>query len=268
MPHEVKAVVVAKDGVAKIGNDILTLRDESTITFKTTSMDAFLQYLGKMNSITHATDAIGKVVKTEDKMRAVFYDNTRVSVCSTTPSYRNCSDAVCTMEMHPLLKRIMNIVNKEISITVLDEFLYEMRADGDLAANEVYDRLQKFQVKKAISVTREKDRAGNYICSVECQDKEGTREFPPKIGFTVPVFQHSQESIIVNVDFYIMPIEVKDGIEIRFCLKDPLISEIVEARGKEIIETILEGVPLPRYFGNLETFAQTDIWRYKENKLG
>ncbi len=256
---EIKPVIVAKDGVARVGSDIIELEDKSANAFTTDDLDSFIKYISTIQ-MTPLGDY------------GIFYSSEQVEFKRLKPDYSSISAATCKLEVYSILDKIMWVENKVLSIDALDEFLYDVRGYYcDSAAKELYDRIQKLSVKKIEHITREKDRQGNFSYSVERKDGEGSVEFPASISFMVPVFQHNENDKVPLVfDLFISFSSANESATISFQLKNPRLQEIVKVARKAIIEKAFTGLPEPKYptfWGVLNTTRQTDSWKYHKNCL-
>ena len=256
---EVKPVIIAKDGVAKIGSDIITLTDQSVNKFSTTDIIAFVTFI------------VAIATSLADKAAAIFYDTTTIVLKSLTASMKQEVIALCKMELHPILILISNVVNQKLSIEKMDEFLYILRPYySGTEAKELYDRLQKLTVKNVESITREKDQKGNYYFACGIKAAEGSLEFPSTLSFLTPVFDNIDSKTIQStfdlfIDFHK---DDEDKPTMSFTLKNPLFNELLEAEGRKIIEGYLESIEgYQKYYGSLSTIEKTDSWKYQKNSL-
>jgi hypothetical protein len=252
---ETKTVVIAKEGIAKIGSDIIVLKDQSVNKFTTDSIFDFIAFINLLQLL------VGKAV--------VFYSSTQLMLKETAAAIHQSALAVCALSVHPILERILRNTGRALQVKELDEFLFEVRNFyGDVNAKALYDRLQKLVVKKITSMTREKDRSGNYSYSAERKDGEGSVEFPASISFMVPVFEHMEDKKVAIVfDLFIDYKEGEEGPSISFTLKNPLIQEYLEGMRKSIIEEAIKEITLPKLWGTLATIEQTDSWQYQKNGI-
>lgn len=256
---EVKPVIVAKEGLARLGKDIITLEDQSTNFFDTTSLTDFISML-----VDRITDIV------EEGAAAIFYSTHKVVLKYLDPYHGQGNIATCTMQPHAVMQIIAKVKDRALTVQELDDFLFTVRDYYDgTEAKELYDRIQKLSVKKITSMTREKDRAGNYSYSFERKDGEGSVQFPAGIAFKTPVFENMDSNMVtVKYDLFIDYAEGENGPKISFILKNPLLNEQLEAYCKELIEQHLSTVSsVKRYFGTMTTINQTDSWKYQANGL-
>jgi hypothetical protein len=262
MSLELKPVVIAKEGVAKIGNDIINLADRSVNVFKTNDLTAFIGFL-----LLFLSNQIGKIAKEW----SIFYDLTTLMLKETKGYKGQEPVATCHLKTHPILNLITTAIKGSLTLERLDEFLFILRPYyAGTEATELYERLQKFSVKKLESIVREKDRQGNYVYACTIKDEPGSPDFPASINFCCPLFENIEEhKIFINLELFIDYKKDEDGEpSILFTLKNPLINMQIERRGREIIEEYLSKVTLvDKFFGSLDTIEKSDSWKYQINKI-
>jgi hypothetical protein len=259
---DLKATVVAKEGVANIGNDVIELNDKTQGTFMTRCLKTFVVFV---------LSFLKNNIPAKPDIRAIFFGLDNVQFKSTCPEYNELAFARCDLEKSVWLEQISKIVGRSISLEALDEFLFTMKDFYSGAeAKDLYDRIQKLSVKKILNLCREKDRAGNYSYMVEFKDGAGGAEFPAKIGFHVPVIEGIPDTREFSFDLFVSYISNEEKPSITFSLKNPAFEEEVKYHIKTIVSS--EITPLTEkmgaFYGSFNVTNITDEWRHKINKIG
>ena len=263
MTMELKPVVIAKEGVAKIGNDVIELMDKTVNMFYTNDIRAFISFL--LFYLTTMAENTKSTV-------GIFYDSSSLTLKEIINPCKGIEPiAACMFETDPILLMIKSIIDKKMSLDTLDEFLFILRPFYDgTETQELYDRIQKFSMKKLESITREKDRRGNFVYACSIKDEEGAPEFPATISFKCPVFKNITESKIripleLFIDFHK---DDDDHPVVLFTLKNPLFEMQVEERKRDIIESFISDMDgIQKFYGSLQTHEKTDSWKYQINKI-
>ncbi len=246
--------VESKDGILKLGNDILDLNDESKSSFTTDDFESFVEYskvYGDKASIYYSEKEIKLIPKGEARQN-------------------NLPLAICNMSNSPALTLLINCVNKKQDIQKMEDFLKTMKGYLNEEGLKFLSNIQDFSISKITKIVRKKDNRGNYTFIVEKEDAGNAEYLPPEtINFTIPIFKHLNDSANFVFDIVFDYTEAAPGeVYLYFKLENLNFTELLVSVFKKITTNIIKSVELPKYYGNYELIEMTDEWRYKENILG
>jgi hypothetical protein len=218
---EIKPVIVAKDGLARIGKDIIELKDCSTLQYVTDNIIDFVKFV---------VETLKTIVN-----GGIFYSSDGIQFWSMTASHGQESVVFCSLSNNPYLDKIITANGQAFTIKQFDQFLYDMKLFYDENGKTLHNLIQKFSIKKVTSVERFTDKLGNFNYSVSRKDDKEI-EFPATISFVIPVFNHIEHETKITFDFYMEYCEGTDEPTITFKIKSLMLKQILQDVQKSIIE--------------------------------
>lgn len=262
MDSQSKVVVVAKEGVALLGNAFHVLNDFSATQFTTESIKNFLEYITKAGPDNDGGPF--ELYYTVKGVEAYITPLTRYSVLA----------ALCTLKQSPYLNRLMEIANKDISIDQFEKLLRSMRKFLDASGLDLLSHVRDLSVSKITSVRRKKDNAGNFSYEVKRESGAGDFTPPDRIVFTIPLFATIDQAQVnqgfcFDVVFSIKEPSSADKPEpvLMFKLESLNMEDEVSALKIREIQIALASVD-NKFFGSAKVLPADDGWKYKQNKVG
>jgi len=246
-----KVVVIAKDGKASVGNDIISIVGTAKLSMVTDIIDDFVSYM--------------KTVKD----MVLFFTNEKIVAYPAKPEYGDDEVAVCHIRASAPLQLLMKFINNNSSPEALEEMLFSMRDMCDANARQLYDQVRNLSITKVTKCERSKDNRGNFSYIVTRKDGEKDQVEPvKKVTFNVPLFKGNRvNGISVNLDVRMDYRETDSGVTISFSLTNLFIDDDLQTARKATITKLLETTGLPMYWGVGHVDSSTDEWKYKVNAI-
>jgi hypothetical protein len=258
---ETKTVVVAKDGVALLGNHYHILCDRSKNTFKTSTPKDFIDYLQTHRLQPGRLSNLG-----------VFYNDKQIVATSLIPEYNSEPIAICSLKISTPLSNLIGLANSGlVKLPDLELILYKLRNYFDgTPVKELLDRTRDYKMEKVTRVEMKKDNQGNYLHTI--YRKGTTDDVDPieKISFTMPVFDGMngpEHCININLDSLMDYREIEGSVIIAYRFLNPELDDLIRNRMIEIIGECLKPIDMPKFWGSLECINNTDSWIYEANQV-
>lgn len=241
-----------KEGLARIGNDVITLEDECHRIFVTDELKSFINYL--KNGIEEGF--------------FILYNHEE---CRAQPDgyNRNTDDiAICSLTCHPALEMLLGKVDRSMDLKTFEDLLRYMRAYSDSAAFDLMSWVKDFNVSKVTSIQRKKEPNGNYNFVVSRESSDREKYTPPEqITFTLPIFEHIETKISFTFDFIFDFTNSDDVVLTSFKIINPTFREDLKTAQKAILSTELNTLKNEKYWGSTKIEKHDNSWMYRENSL-
>lgn len=249
---EQKVTVIAKEGVARVGNDFFTLEDHSREKIECDSMPSFLALIGTGAGYQVYWRRVGSGV--------------RVEAWPESPD-RYSIPVEMDLRLHPVLADFLTMREDVMSH---NDFFRFIQCFKRRTTSSLYQTLRGYKFEKITSVQVQRDNQGNYAYCISRQTptekKSDMVEWPETVYFNLPLFEHGH-AIGFQYDFEFDYQETKDGVAIQFSLRNPEEGiEINNAIEKALVEDF-NGLECPVINGAFEVIPRDDSWKYQENKL-
>jgi hypothetical protein len=253
--HEnVKMTIVAKDGVARIGNDFHVLEDRSLAEFITNDIEAFKSFLkGEFN---------------------LFYNGEIVQAYAPVMATQNTKPlATLALAETDAMEYFTSVLGRNFDESQFELVLLGLRPFMKQEGLALLSNVRDFKITKVSEFQRKKDNAGNFVFSY-ARKSAGNNDFvPPQfLNFSIPIFENMPDRYEAKAEFLFDYTEVKlgDGIAIKlmFQLRILQFTDELKERKNEILEAALQSFKQPKFRGEYKLHSQTDAWKYKQNVFG
>lgn len=243
--------IASKDGKVFLGNDYITLKDETVTTYKTSALDDFIAYLDP--------------VKDE-----VYYSETQLTgIVKGKKSYVDTyAKAICSISKTPILQYLIKVNHDKMPMEKFEEFLIVTRKY--LTGTEslmLLDMLNNFSCEKVKKYKRQKDHQGNYSLNVQTEAGQNDVDLPKKLRFSLPIIQHIDHQEEISFDFFFSWNEVDMAPKMVFQLRNIDLENMVEQAIKNTIRTALANRKIDHRYGLFEVIPQTNEWELHKNEL-
>jgi len=244
--------VESKDGGINIGKDVIKLTDQTTYTFKTDQIEAFVKYCADADRTAGSE---------------IYYSTEEVELIDDTPDRYTESDATCTVVKHGFVKMLEKANDHDFGLDGFEEFLFTLRPFLDDAGRALYSYVRNFSATKVTSVKREVDNKGNYNYQV-IREKGGPTDvqIPDKLTFTIPVISADILKPF-TFDVFFTWKDNNNGCQVIFKLKNPLFPLDVDKAIRESLDKAMESLDCPKYWGSLHKVVVDNEWEYLFNGL-
>lgn len=234
-----------------LGSAFHVLEDKTVSEFVTESLNDFVEFVG-----------------TSPAKGIIYYDENTVQhypidiACNTEPF------ATCNLSESNYLKMLRNNIGRKNTIATTDELLSSIKTKIDRDGIDLLDKVRDFKIAKVTTIARQKLQNGNMMFSVKREGiGQGDVEFLEKIVITVPLFEHLDDTIDIELEVWFDYSEGENGPQCVFMLRNLDIDNYISQQKKEMIADALSKIAVPKYFGTIEKHVHNDGWRFKENKL-
>jgi len=246
---EARINVIAKDGLARIGNDIIQLVDESASTYHTDNVSDFRKFLSE----------------NPRKKGVLFYNECKVTSVSQGPKWNTVPDAVLTLKNSTILSRLISTHQKKISLKEFELFLLAFRNYTGSVELSLLSQLKDWRVSKMTEIIRSKDKKGNYTYLVKREDGNGGFDPPEQITITIPIFGHIDHDACFIFDLFFDFEERNGEVTTYFQIMNYTFDDELFQHRKRILESELASILCPQYWGEDELVRTNDLWKYQSN---
>jgi hypothetical protein len=243
-----------------VGNHLIELDDHSYYEFVTEEPDDFVEYL---QDYMQLNDERVVVFCTSEKLVAVVIE----------AKYGRGSIAECNIKMSSEYEYIKSLRGREIAARDIDEILVKNKRYLDRSGLELLLAVRNMKFSSKISYERQVSDNGEYLFSYKRENDKAAGMFqkPDKIAFNVPVFDHADDSILVEYEVLFDFRETGEGDSLRFRpyfkLLNPSLERETRRAVAKIIKEALSNLDCVKYFGRVSLTELTDEWSYKKNNL-
>ncbi|MEO7778488.1 MAG: hypothetical protein ABIY63_13230 [Fibrobacteria bacterium] len=234
-------------GSLSIGNQVITLSDDSRKEFKTDNLLAFESF-----------------VKGREGEAEIYYSAQQVSLVPTKADKNFKALAVCILQDSQPLAALSRNVNTELGILDFEKLLTKLRKYAVGSHLTVLSNLRAFSVAKKQTYERIVDNGGNFKMLIQRESAQGDWTPPAKLGFKVPIFTYLEETVEVEFDLIFT---ITDAGAPEFRLENLMFAEELLERRVEVLDARLGAVATcPKYWGMYVNHPQDDSWKFRENK--
>jgi len=249
-----KKVVISHQGeILRLleGCDYVQLTDGTDDTFDTDSIDSFADYLS-----------------IKDNDFRLFYDESVCRAIESNVKYNTKSIAVCSLQFSLLMQKLVNVANQNLGLDALEEFLTIMKPFIDQSGIDLLSCCNDFQSSKITSVKRKRDQKKGNFCFSISQEDTGKNDFDPpeSVKFELPIFDFIDDASKFEFEIHFSHRATEDDCRVYFKFYNPMFNNLLRMEQKRIIESKLERIDAPKFWGSLEINNRTDEWKYKFNK--
>lgn len=243
--------IASKDGKVFMGNDIITLKDETVTTYKTSALDDFIAYLDPLKD-------------------EVYYSETElIGVTKSKKTYVDTkAKAVCAISKTPILQYLIKNNHEKMPMEKFEEFLVVARKY--LTGEEslmLLDMINNFSCEKVKKYKKQKDHQGNYSLNVTTEAGQNDVDLPKKLRFSLPIIKHIDHQEEISFDFFFSWNEIDMVPKMVFQLRNIDLENMVEQAIKSTIRTALANRKIDHRYGSFEVIPQTNSWELHKNEL-
>jgi len=243
--------VESKNGKVFLGNDILTLKDETVTQYNTSALDDFISYLDPKTDEVYYSE--NELVGVEKGKKTFVQTNMK---------------ATCKISKTEILLFLMKYNHVKMKMADFEEFLLVARnyltGDDSLSLLDIVNNFSVNKVKKAV---RQKDQMGNYTFSVTSEAGQNDISLPKQLVFNIPIVQHIEHKERLVFDFFFTMKENDMAMEFFFQLRNIDLVNAIENNIRSTIRKTLADKKIDHKYGTFKVIPQTDEWQIKKNEL-
>lgn len=254
MDDNSKIRIEAKDGLALIGSAFHVLEDKTASTFKTDSLEFFIQKTQEINSTLTGC--------------SVYYQDSSIQIIQNQIDRYSVPLLECNLSLSDALNRLIKNIGRKQSRDDFEEFLVSMKPYLMDDSRFLLSQVRDFSLNKVTSMNRKKEKNGDYLYHY-VTESTGKDDFDPPVivPFRIPIFKGVESEMVINFDFDFNYRQAGDEILLTFCLRFPDFDEYISKIMRDILSEALECISLPKYYGVLDMVKMSDDWKYKENTI-
>lgn len=251
---ENKVVVVAKDGAAKVeilnGSLYRVLQDHTCSTFKTSSLEAFVDYCEKFRG---------------NNGFSLFYSDSHISLREVAVSRYCVPVAECRIEKTEQLHFVENLFGSQsFSLSQIESQFINLRKYIDSRSMQILAMARSLSLQKVTEVNRQKDDRGNYVYMVT--SKVGGKEladYPTEISVTVPILKLCNSVVKISAEPTFAFSENNGDITMSFSFRSVGIGEQITNAIRWSIEDLCGDLGINMYYGSINTVVQDNSWEFQ-----
>jgi hypothetical protein len=254
MTDDKKIVIKTTGDKIQVGRSFVELKGKVTKTLKTADPESFINHL----------------LEYEKDSFKIFYNlNDRICVAiANDHDYGDRRIGCLSMELHPILEKVINFTNREMLIDDFEIGLKSLRKYFDGSGMDVYKVIRSLEITKIVSIERKKDNRGNCGYSFHREGNDDEIEWPEEISFTVPVFKEAPELLAIRIpaEFIFGYHQRNENVTLKFTLDNPEIMLQIDTAVKKKVSELFAANEFNLKFGSMVIHEQTDEWKYHQSK--
>ncbi len=244
--HTDKLVVTGVKEKLLIGSDFHVLQDKTGQTFRTNRVEDFIRSLDGKKDF--------HVLLSPDQLTANPVEVDRYSVPIST----------CSLADSEALATLRGMRNQTITFQRFTELMEQLKRFGDATTLDFISQLRAFKLKKILSIESSKETNGDFSYRMALEKGSNDFEPPSKLVFNVPVFSSIPSPMRLEFDLHFI-VDQENMAKLAFLLKSYSFDDDVEKEQQGIINSMLDKVDAPKYWGAIEKSVKDDSWSYKAN---
>jgi|GEM_PF-3809213 len=239
-----------------LGNEIISLEDTTTDTFKAVSRDSLVDYIKAL-----------KKREGHEKGYNVFVELGLGSLAALIEVYEDKKSihssnkvAIYGIDYHPAILEVLGLKGVKMNLKSFADFLRRLKSYGaDNSCLDLLSDLDNLKVNKVVSIENHRNSKGDFNYSVKSENQSPQDyQFPNEVSFRLPLYKGFDNcNVLLKFDLMFDWHKLESIIEMQFQFENFGIDDLIYQRHIEVLGASFGDVGNV-YFGALKLYKSTN----------